>query len=78
MIDLAEACNMFVEAEPPNQKAAGICYNNIGNIQYKNGQYDQAAENFFLAINAAKVCMDQVKYEKEKKIRKTLEENHTY
>lgn len=29
VIDLAEACNMF---DGQNYKAAGICYNNIGNI----------------------------------------------
>ena len=40
VIDLAEACNMFIEEDLPNHKAAGICYNNIGNIQYKNGKYD--------------------------------------
>ena len=48
VIDLAEACNMFIQrkegkhgekAEDPNWKAAGICYNNIANIQYKNGRY---------------------------------------
>lgn len=32
VIDLAEACNMFMDEEPRNHKAAGICYNNIGNI----------------------------------------------
>jgi hypothetical protein len=32
VIDLAEACNMFIDEEPRNHKAAGICYNNIGNI----------------------------------------------
>jgi len=32
VIDLAEACNMFMEEKPPNSKAAGICFNNIGNI----------------------------------------------
>ena len=31
VIDLAEACNMFLE-ESENIKAAGICFNNIGNI----------------------------------------------
>ena len=46
IIDLAEACTMFYEDEPINYKAAGICYNNIGNIQYKIGNYDQAADNF--------------------------------
>ena len=47
VIDLAEACNMFTEEVPPNSKAAGICFNNIGNIQYKTGKYDKAAENFY-------------------------------
>ena len=36
VIDLAEACNMF---DGSNYKAAGICYNNIANIQYKNEKY---------------------------------------
>ena len=40
VIDLAEACNMFVNEKTPNNKAAGICYNNIGNIQYKTGKFD--------------------------------------
>jgi nitrogen fixation/metabolism regulation signal transduction histidine kinase len=47
VLDLAEACNMF---DGSNYKAAGICFNNIGNIQYKNEKYSQAAENFFHAI----------------------------
>ena len=51
VIDLAEACLMFTEEEcPPNHKAAGVCYNNIGNLQYKSEKFDQAAENFKLAI----------------------------
>ena len=36
VIDLAEACNLF---DGSNYKAAGICYNNIANIQYKNEKY---------------------------------------
>jgi len=64
VIDLAEACNMFTEEEPPNSKAAGICYNNIGNIQYKTGKYDQAAENFKLGVEAAKNCLEAIKSEK--------------
>ncbi len=48
VIDLAEACNMF---DGQNYKAAGICYNNIANVQFKNEKYMQAAENFFNAIN---------------------------
>jgi len=66
VIDLAEACNMFTEDIPPNFKAAGICYNNIGNIQYKNGGYDQAAENFGLAVQAAINCLSQVKSERSR------------
>lgn len=45
VIDLAEACEMFEELK--NNKAAGICFNNIGNIQFKNGRFDKAAENFY-------------------------------
>ena len=40
VIDLAEACNMFSADKPPNYKASGICHANIGNIQYKNGNFD--------------------------------------
>ena len=32
VIDLAEACTMFIHERPKNEKAAGICFNNIGNI----------------------------------------------
>ena len=58
VIDLAEACNMFINEKDDNNKiskekkgirnykAAGICFNNMANIQYKNGTYDLAAENF--------------------------------
>eukprot|EP00347_Sterkiella_histriomuscorum_P007084 403350315 len=54
VIDLAEACNMF---DCQNYKAAGICYNNIANIQFKNEKYAQAAENFFNAIDQALICL---------------------
>jgi hypothetical protein len=57
VIDLAEACNMF---DGINYKAAGICYNNIANIQYKNEKYAQAAENFFYAIEQAKICLGKL------------------
>jgi len=62
VIDLAEACNMFINEKVGvtsgssegsgekkgvrNYKAAGICFNNMANIQFKNGTYDLAAENF--------------------------------
>lgn len=57
VLDLAEACNMF---DGNNYKAAGICYNNIANIQYKNEKFAQAAENFFHAIEQAKICLGEI------------------
>jgi len=69
VIDLAEACNMFIEEETPNYKAAGICFNNIGSIQYKTGKYDQAAENFGRAIKAANSCLEVVKDEKIRELK---------
>jgi len=38
IIDLAEACNDFKKSN--NMKAAGICFNNIGNFAYKSQKYD--------------------------------------
>lgn len=38
IIDLAEACNDFENSG--NKKAAGICYNNIGNFAYKSQKYE--------------------------------------
>lgn len=47
VIDLAEACHMY---EKTNKKAAGVCYNNMANIQFKSGKYILAADNFNKAI----------------------------
>jgi hypothetical protein len=33
VIEIAEACTLF---DGKNYRAAGVCYNNIGNLQYKN------------------------------------------
>jgi len=52
IIDLAEACNDFKKYD--NQKAAGICYNNIGNFAYKSQKYDQAEDNFRKSISCGK------------------------
>jgi tetratricopeptide (TPR) repeat protein len=67
VIDLAEASKMFIEEAQKNHKAAGICYNNIGSIQFKQGKFDQAAENFKLAIDQAKLSLDRLQSEKEVK-----------
>lgn len=50
VIDLAQACNMF---DGTNEKAAGVCYNNIANLQIKNGKFSLAAENYFHSIQLA-------------------------
>lgn len=63
VIDLAEACNMF---DGHNYKAAGVCYNNIANFQIKNGKYTLAAENFFLSVQLADLCLGEKLYEKYK------------
>ena len=33
VIEIAEACTLF---EGKSYSAAGVCYNNLGNLQYKN------------------------------------------
>ena len=68
IIDLAEACNMFNDENPPNYKASGICYCNIGNIQYKNGNFDQAEDNFSKALYAVKKNLKRIKHQNEKDI----------
>ena len=60
IIDLAEACTMFKRDNPGNFKASGICYNNIGSLQYKNGNYTQAADNFYLAIQEAQKSLKEI------------------
>lgn len=74
IIDLAEACNMFLFDQSPNYKAAGICYSNIGNIQYKNGNFFQASQNFNLAIEAAYKQLQSVKKQKEAHFQKNNKE----
>ena len=65
---MAEACNMFIDEQDPNLKAAGICYNNIGNLQYKQANYLQAAENFHEAVIKAEECIKQHKDEIRQKL----------
>ena len=51
---------MFIEEKDadgktmPNYKAAGICYNNIGSIQYQQANYNHAKQNFKLAKKVIK------------------------
>lgn len=73
IIDLAEACEMFQQQGTLNRKASGICLNNIGYFQQKNGNFDQAAENYNLAINQAHLRLKEVYKAKKKKIRQNLQ-----
>lgn len=54
VLDLAEACNMF---DGSNYKAAGVCFNNIANIQYNNEKYILASENYFNAMDQAMIVL---------------------
>ena len=58
IMDLAQASSIFKQSK--NQKALGICYNNIANIQYKNAQYHEAANNFSKAIQCVEIQMKEV------------------
>ena len=56
VIDLADTCKMFDEKE--NWKAAGVCYNNIANFQYKNEAYFDAEANFGFALEMGERCVE--------------------
>ena len=60
IIDLAELCSNFEKMDPPNHRFAGICYNNIANLQFKNGKYSVAHENYQKAIEKAEICALEV------------------
>ncbi len=57
-MDLAQAARIFKESY--NLKALGICYNNIANIQYKNNQYHESAQNFRKSIKKIQVLIDNI------------------
>ena len=54
LIDLAQACVLF---SGQNYKAAGVCYNNIANLHYKNEKYQLAADSYNKAVHMAYVCL---------------------
>ena len=47
LVELAQSCVVY---SGKNYKAVGICYNNIGNLHYKNEKYILAAESFNKAV----------------------------
>ena len=67
IIDLADICSNFEKLKPPNNRFAGICYNNIANLQFKNGKFSVAHENYIRAIEKAEICAQDA-YDKAKVI----------
>lgn len=57
LIDLAQACVLF---SGQNYKAAGVCYNNIANLHYKNEKYKLAADSYNKAVHMAFVCLGSI------------------
>ena len=60
-MDLAKTCLMYEKEN--NIKAAGVCYNNIANLHFKNGKFLIAAQEFCKAIRKVKI---QIAYIREK------------
>ena len=54
VIDIAEACTLF---DGKSYAAAAVCYNNIGNIQYKNERFNLAADNFLSAYILSEISL---------------------
>lgn len=59
IMDLAKTCLMYQNEK--NIKAAGVCYNNIANLHFKNGKFLIAAQDFCKAIRLAKQQINVIK-----------------
>ena len=58
IIDLADTCTNFENLKPkPNDRFAGVCYNNIANLQFKCGKFKLAEENYEMAIKKAEIVV---------------------
>ena len=57
-MDLAQAASIFKDSG--NLKALGKCFNNIANIQYKNNQYHEAAQNFKKSIKRIQLLIENL------------------
>lgn len=60
-----------------NYKAAGVCYNNIANLQFKNGKYRLANENYQRAIDLSVKCLNGF-YSDQSKQKTLSEKEHLY
>ena len=47
---------MYEQGEVRNDRATGVCFNNIANLHLKTGKYKSAALNFEAAIDRATLC----------------------
>jgi tetratricopeptide (TPR) repeat protein len=61
VISLAKTCTMYERTETSNFLAAGVCYNNIANLQLKNGRFQLAYENFERALEMEKKFRNKFK-----------------
>ena len=62
---------MFLEEQPPNHKSAGICYRNIGNIQYQAGNYDKASSALNASVTSMHLQMAGYKKQKKQQMRRS-------
>jgi hypothetical protein len=63
IMELAGMCTMF---DGQNYKYAGVCYNNIANLQFKNKKYNLAKDNFSSAVQLADVALKNKEAEEYK------------
>ena len=56
IISLASTCQIYEEVN--NDRATGVCYNNIANLHLKNGKFNSAALSFEEAIARVKKLIE--------------------
>lgn len=67
IMELAGMCTMF---DGFNYKYAGVCYNNIANLQFKNKKYKLALENYKNAVQLADIALKKIEPEEFYRSRK--------
>lgn len=65
IINLAATCQMYESADLKNDKATGVCYNNIANLHLKSGKYKSSVLSFRAAIDKAAAQLKRVSDKKE-------------
>ena len=59
IMDLAKTCLMYQSEK--NIKAAGVCYNNIANLHFKNGKFLIASKTYLEAIKQSNYKINQIR-----------------